>query len=399
MQNHSNPSSSITAVPVEIRLRQFRHRGKPRIGLLFPYNLSVKKHLLDFPGVRWTKSHRCFYIEEDAQQLNQLVNHCRGKVWIKLSDLRSPVSNPTVSTNPKSPVHKKSGKASKKHVPLHCEVRQKIVEYRQWLEQKRYRPTTVKTYVSFMHQFFSRHHGLSWDAISIDIITRYNYDEFIVKGKSYSAQNQWINAVKLYLRVNSLEVGDLVNIERPRRSKTLPNVLSSSEVQRILQVTTNVKHRTLLMLLYSSGLRIGEALDLQVKDIRSEEGLIYLRSAKGGKDRRVPLSPVLLKQLRLYYNLYRPRRHLFTGQSKDRYSNRSAANVLKRAAIKAGIKRRITLHTLRHSYATHLTQRGIGLRYVQDILGHQSPKTTMIYTQLSGNDLRTVRSPLDDMEL
>ena len=331
--------------------------------------------------------------------MSQLVDHCRGVVWIELSDLRSPSSNQTTFNGPKFPAGLKRRGIIKKDAPLQGEVRQKIVEYRQWLEQKRYRPTTIKTYVSIMNQFFSRHQGLAWDAISIDIITQYNYDTFIVEGKSYSAQNQWINAVKLYLRVHGLEVGDLANIERPRRSQTLPDILSPSEVERILQATNNVKHRTLLMLIYSAGLRIGEALDLDVEDIRSEEGLIYLRSAKGAKDRRVPLSPVLLKQLRLYYSLYRPRKHLFAGQRKDRYSNRSAANVLKRAAIKAGIKKKITLHTLRHSYATHLTQRGIGLRYVQDILGHQSPKTTMIYTRLSANDLRTVRSPLDDLKL
>ena len=165
------------------------------------------------------------------------------------------------------------------------------------------------------------------------------------------------------------------------------------------------------MLNYSCGLRIGEALALTSDDIQSKEGLIYIRGGKGQKDRRVPLSARVLQELRQYYQRYQPKEYLFEGQQGGKYSNSSAAQVLKRAVRKAGIRKRVTLHTLRHSYlpavlryygrrgATHLTNNGVNIQYLQEILGHKSPKTTMIYTHLSGKHIRAIRSPLDDMDI
>ncbi|MFV1917783.1 MAG: tyrosine-type recombinase/integrase, partial [Patescibacteria group bacterium] len=146
-------------------------------------------------------------------------------------------------------------------------------------------------------------------------------------------------------------------------------------------------------------LRIGEALNLRLPDIRSNESLIYIRGGKGKKDRRVPLSAKLLKILRAYYKCYRPRLTVFEGPDGGRYSNSSAAQVLHRSAKRAGITSKVTLHTLRHSYATHLTNKGVNIQYLQEILGHNSPKTTMLYTHLSGKDISKIRSPLDDMDI
>ncbi|NND05306.1 MAG: tyrosine-type recombinase/integrase [Saprospiraceae bacterium] len=162
-------------------------------------------------------------------------------------------------------------------------------------------------------------------------------------------------------------------MERPRKSHTLPDVLSPGEVKRLIEVVSNLKHRTLLILIYSCSLRIGEALSLTINDIHSDEGLIYLRSGKGKKDRRVPRSPLMLEQLRMYYHSYLPKKYLFEGQAGGKYSRNSASTFLKRAVKKVEITKRVTLHTLRHSYATHITQRRVGLRYVQEILGHNSP--------------------------
>jgi len=153
------------------------------------------------------------------------------------------------------------------------------------------------------------------------------------------------------------------------------------------------------MLIYGAGLRIGEALNLSIHDIRSEESLIYIRGGKGKKDRKVPLSKKLLEVLRSYYKSYKPKSYLFEGASGGQYSRSSAGKVLQRAAKKAGITREITLHTLRHSYATHLTNKGVNIQYLQAILGYNSPKTTMLYTHLSGRDISNIRSPLDDMDL
>ncbi len=285
----------------------------------------------------------------------------------------------------------------KPYQPIAWVTRQKIQELKKYMEQKRYSHATVRAYISFVNQFFAQSR-LAWNALTLDVITAYNHSQFIKTGKSYSAQNQWINAIKLYIYVHKLQLA-LENIERPRREKLLPNVLTRDEVRKIFQSTPNLKHRTLLMLIYSCGLRIGEALALRMEDIRSDEGLIYIRRAKGKKDRRVPLSRVILKELRVYYLAYKPRHYLFEGQKGGPYSIRSAAAVMKRSAKRAGIKGRVTLHTLRHSYATHLTNRGVNIQYLQEILGHNSPRTTMIYTHISGKDIRDIKSPLDEMDL
>lgn len=160
-----------------------------------------------------------------------------------------------------------------------------------------------------------------------------------------------------------------------------------------------IKHKCLIMIIYSAGLRIGEALNLRVEDIRSKEKLIYIRQAKGRKDRRVPLSDKMLRVLREYYKACRPKEYLFEGQNGGKYSRTSARNVLKKSVQKSGIPIRVTLHTLRHSYATHLMESGVGLRYIQEILGHKSPKTTMLYTRISGKRISEIRSPLQDMDI
>lgn len=267
-----------------------------------------------------------------------------------------------------------------------------------WMQQKRYSASTISTYLSFVRQFFGRT-GLEPKEVTMEVIEQYNYQFFINVKRSYASQNQWINAIKLYLKINKLQVDHLETIQRPRKERKLPNVLSPEEVQAIFQQTRNLKHRTLLMLIYGAGLRIGEALKMTIHDIRSEEHLIYIRGAKGKKDRRVPLSDRLLEALRSYYKTYRPKHHLFEGADEGPYTSSSAAKVLQRAAKKAGITRSITLHTLRHSYATHLTNKGINIQYLQEILGHNSPKTTMLYTHLSGKDISNIISPLDDLDI
>ena len=262
----------------------------------------------------------------------------------------------------------------------------------------RYSNSTISTYLSFVKKFFAIT-KLRPDQITKEIIENYNYQHFIQGGKSYATQNQWINAIKLYLKVNKLTTGNLEDIERPRKQRKLPNVLSKEEVQAIFYNTPNLKHRALLMLVYGAGLRIGEALNLKLQDIRSNESLIYIRGGKGKKDRRVPLSMKLLDILRAYYKTYRPSIHVFEGPDGGRYSNSSASQVLYRSAKRAGITSKVTLHTLRHSYATHLTNKGVNIQYLQEILGHNSPKTTMLYTHLSGKDISNIRSPLDDMDI
>lgn len=187
-------------------------------------------------------------------------------------------------------------------------------------------------------------------------------------------------------------------IHRPKRSKVLPNVLSKEEIKLIWNAHSNIKHKMMLSLIYSCGLRRSELLNLKPADIDSKRGIVIIRQGKGKKDRIAPLSPKILEMLREYYVLCKPKTWLFEGQNiGEQYSEYSLQSVLKQALQKVGNTKPVTLHWLRHSYATHLLENGTDLRYIQELLGHSSSKTTEIYTHVSTKSLQQIKSPFDDL--
>ncbi len=187
-------------------------------------------------------------------------------------------------------------------------------------------------------------------------------------------------------------------VHRPRTEKLLPNVLSKEEIKLILNAHGNIKHKAMLSLIYSCGLRRSELLNLKLNDVVSKRGLVIIRYAKGKKDRVIPLSAKILDLLRNYYLAYKPKEWLFEGQSgKGQYNESSLVSVLKQALAKSNIKKPVTLHWLRHSYATHLLENGTDLRYIQEILGHSRSTTTEIYTHVSTIGIQKVVSPFDSL--
>ena len=187
-------------------------------------------------------------------------------------------------------------------------------------------------------------------------------------------------------------------IHRPKSSKILPNVLSKEEVKMILQAIGNLKHKAMLSLIYSCGLRRSELLKLRPGDIDAKRMLVIIKQAKGRKDRIVPLSQKILDILREYFKVYAPKYWLFEGQDgQSAYDERSLQNVLKQALQRSKINKPVTLHWLRHSYATHLLENGTDLRYIQEILGHSSSRTTEIYTHVSTRSIQNVISPYDSL--
>ena len=227
---------------------------------------------------------------------------------------------------------------------------------------------------------------------------RFNNEYILEQKLSSSFQNQIVNAIKLYF---SSRKGMKLNpelVHRPRREKTLPNVLSKEEVKAILEAPTNLKHRSMLSLIYACGLRRSELLNLTFKDIHSERNLLLIKQSKGKKDRVIRISNKIIYLLRDYYKAYKPKTWLFEGQQVNKkYSERSIQLVLIQAVTKAKIEKPVTLHWLRHSYATHLLESGTDLRYIQELLGHNSSKTTEIYTHVSTRNLQQIRSPFDDL--
>ena len=212
---------------------------------------------------------------------------------------------------------------------------------------------------------------------------------------SNSYINQAINSIKFYYEIVLGMPNRFYQIERPRKEKKLPKILSNAEVKKLISATTNIKHKCILALLYSAGLRRGELLNLRPSDIDSERMLVKVNDAKGNKDRYTLLAKSTLKDLRLYYKQYRPKDYLFEGQKGDRYSASSVANIIKQTTKKARIKKHVTAHILRHSFATHLIENGTDLRYIQILLGHNSTKTTEIYTHVASNTFNSIKNPLD----
>lgn len=207
-----------------------------------------------------------------------------------------------------------------------------------------------------------------------------------------------ISALKTYFRKLHNRKLEVEKIERPRREHKLPNVLSKEEVKKILDAPANIKHKAMLSLIYACGLRRSELLNLKPGDIDSKRGLRTIRNAKGRKDRVVPVSEKIIELLRNYFKGYRPKVYLFEGQEEaSRYSEESLSKVLKNALKSAKINRPATLHWLRHSYATHMLESGVDLRYIQELLGHKSSKTTEIYTHVSIKSLQKIKSPFDDL--
>ena len=215
--------------------------------------------------------------------------------------------------------------------------------------------------------------------------------------ESDSTMNVIISAIKFYYeRVVFMPAFKIERIKRPRKRRYLPTILSASEVDRMLRMTQNKKHLAILYALYGSGMRLGELLNLEVPDILWDRNQIHVRKGKGNKDRMVMLSQTLKEILRLYFDEYMPSRWLFEGQNQKKpYSGKSVQSMVKKVASEAGIIRRTTPHTLRHCFATHLLDGGVQLPYIQQLLGHQDIKTTLIYTHVTTQNATAITSPLD----
>ncbi|MBA7614614.1 Tyrosine recombinase XerC [subsurface metagenome] len=270
--------------------------------------------------------------------------------------------------------------------------------YLELLQQKRYSPNTIKTYTSYIIDFVEHFHGVSLESLDTGTINRYILDLVQLRKISRSQQNQRINAIKFYYEKVLGREKQYYQIERPRKEKKLPTVLSREEIKRMLDAIINLKHLCIIELLYSSGLRRSELINLKIYDIDSSRILIKVKGSKGSKDRYVQLSQTLLNNLRKYYKSYHPKKWIFEGQTGGQYSAASVLNVVKRAAALAGIAKPVTPHTLRHSYATHHLEMGTDIRLIQTWLGHENLKTTEIYTHISENNFKNYRNPLDEIE-
>jgi site-specific recombinase XerD len=256
----------------------------------------------------------------------------------------------------------------------------------------KYSRATVKSYLSCLKEFLITQNNSSK---TFEMMVRFFLLYKIEKGASTSSINLYHSALKLYgCKILGINIED--HIERPSKDKKLPVVLGREDVKLIFKNVINLKHRTILMLIYSAGLRVSEAASIRLKDIDFDRDMIHIKNAKGRKDRITLLSENFKTILKDYLKEYKPDKWLFAGQEPGSHiSIRSIQKVFETAVDKAGINRDVSIHSLRHSFATHLLENGTDVRYIQELLGHENTKTTMIYTKVSNTALRKIKSPLD----
>lgn len=271
------------------------------------------------------------------------------------------------------------------------------------LKLRHYSQNIMRTYLHYLKLFFYNFPESKVSNVSKDEIRDFLIDCIENNNYSHSAVSQYVNSIKFLYEKVLKQPRTVYDLPRPRKPKTLPKVMSRKEVKAMLAVVSNIKHKAILHVLYSGGLRLSELLNLKIEDIHSDRMLINIRGGKGKKDRTTILGKTWLQQLREYYKIYKPQTWLFEGTEKGKqYSAKSVQNIMKANLKKAGIIKPYTVHTLRHSFATHLLEQGVDLRYIQELLEHNSSKTTEIYTHVSTRNLRNIVSPADtifsDME-
>ncbi|WP_369441259.1 site-specific tyrosine recombinase/integron integrase [Algibacter lectus] len=267
-------------------------------------------------------------------------------------------------------------------------------EFLQKLELKKYSNSTVKNYVHSFEKFINYYKERELFSINENDIRIY-LKKLVNEDRSNSYINMSINAIKFYYEMVLGMPNRFYSIERPRKESKLPKVLSKEEIIAIINLTNNIKHKCIISLLYSSGLRRNELLQLKIKDIDSKRMVIRVEQAKGNKDRYTVLNKSVLEDLRKYFKIYRPKTYLFESPiSGNPYSSSSVLQIVVKSAKNAGIKQRVTPHMLRHSFATHLLESGTDIRYIQLLLGHNSTKTTEIYTHVATSSFTEIKDLL-----
>lgn len=280
------------------------------------------------------------------------------------------------------------------------ENRADVAFFEAWLRGCRYSDWTVKVYLDAINVFLNFFPNKEPSEISNTDLVLFNRDYILKRGYSASYQNQVINAVKLYFTKIEKKQLSVADIERPKKYRPLPKVISKQIVEKMLVSIPNFKHKTALTLVYACGLRRSEILNLKLHHLDSKRKTLTVINGKGQKDRVLPLSDKLMDMIIRYYKMYKPKMFLIEGQYPgEQYSETSIENIFHKYLGKIIKNHNFTLHCLRHSYATHLLEAGVSLRYIQELLGHKSSKTTEIYTWVSMTGLQKIKNPADDFDL
>jgi site-specific recombinase XerD len=344
------------------------HRNKNVILVIFPYDQQLLLQFRErFTSAKWSKTNKAWYLPDIPAVRTVLKMGQRPLITKQLADI-APVNHTA------------------------------LIQYYDQLRLKALSQNTIRIYVAeFVHLLKLLKNypvGKLTPKRLKDYFLYCVYQEKMGERK----MNGKINAVKFYYEKVLHKPQLFFDIPRPKKPVTLPKMLAKKEVVRVFKEVINLKHRIALELCYGMGLRVSEVVAIKIKDIDSARMVVHIRVAKGKKDRMVPLPATILPKLRMYYKQYNPKEYLLEGRYGGQYSKGSVQKVFKEAMKKAGIKKNIGVHGLRHSYATHLLESGTDMRFIQELLGHGSIKTTQIYTKVTPRSLANIESPLDSLQ-
>lgn len=357
------------------------------IGLKFYPHKTIQAIINSNSIYQWNEEFSVYVAANTKENFNAIFNHFKGKAWINGSKFFEGKKRLKVNEKINLDQYRKRNSNKGRTVPT---------SYLAKLEYKGYSINTARTYISCFEKFINTFPDRPLLEINENEIQEY-LNAKARKGASTSHLNQILNSIKFYYEVVEKMPNRFYSIDRPIKEETLPKVLSPLSVKKMLLMTQNIKHKCILSLLYSAGLRRQELINLTLSDIDSKRMVINVRQGKGHKDRNTILSPQVLNDLRTYFREYKPKHYLFEGPNGAKYSGTSIAKILDQARIRAGIREKVTPHMLRHSFATHLLENGTDLRYIQVLLGHSSSKTTEIYTKVSFSSIQNIKSPLDSL--
>ncbi len=367
-----------------VQLSLTKHRQQQIILIKSPADKELTAAIKLIRTSKWSQTLRTWYVPFSKEVLHEIKN------------LLEPLC--TIDAEPLKKQLALENETKAKNNYINTTAQPKIERFIKWMQSKRYSASTIDTYTEALKTFLKYHYQKPIEEISNQDIINFNTDYILKQNLSSSYQNQFVNSLKLFFREIENRNLDVELIHRPKREKLLPNVLSKEEVKIIINASTNAKHRAMLSLIYACGLRRSELLNLKFEHIDSKRNILIIKQSKGKKDRIAPLSLKIIEMLREYYTAFKPKVYLFEGQELGtKYSEQSLQKVLKQALEKVKITKPVTLHWLRHSYATHLLESGTDLRYIQELLGHNSSKTTEIYTHVSTKNLQNIKSPFDDL--
>ena len=398
----------------KVILKPLHHREQECIGIYFENSPKVNDSIRKKAGAKWSQTNKCWYIPLSKDNYNKLFFALKGLATIDQSALHDylakkkkqlqviPAPAKQVSTaNPPASVKWISQKPAvykkKRIAAINAHV---LPEMEQYLKLKGYSPSTRRTYLQEMTHLLQLLKDIPADELKPEHLKRYLvhcHEKLLLKENTLHSR---INALKFYYEQILKCEKFFWDIPRPKKQMILPKVLGEEEIARLFNSLANIKHKAMLFTAYSAGLRVSEIAALKIRDIDSSRMQIRIENAKGKKDRYVNLSPVLLDILRGYIRNYKPKPGVYlfeSEQSGEAYPVRTIQRIFYLAREKARISKNVGIHSLRHSFATHMLEKGVDIRYIKDLLGHFSIKTTERYLHVTKEKLVNIISPLDDL--